>query len=87
MSKITVEQIHASLKEFGQELGKYNPAQAETVPAGWYTMSELADEIGISYSNARRRISFMLKEGRVEKKVFRIMLERQVRPVPHYRLR
>ena len=87
MSKITVEQIHASLKQFGQELGKYNTARAEKVPAGWYTMAELADEIGISESNARRRVSFMVKEGRVEKRFFRIMLERQVRPVPHYRLK
>lgn len=87
MSKITAEQINASLKRFGEELGKCNTAKAEEVPAGWFTMAELAEEIGMSESNARRRMVHMLKAGAVEKRIYRIQLERQVRPVPHYRLK
>lgn len=87
MNKITAEQINASLKRFGDELGKCNPSKFEEVPAGWFTISELANEIGVSESNARRRVGYLLKEGQVERMIYRIMLERQVRPVPHYRLK
>ena len=47
MSKVTAEQINASLKRFSQELAKCSTTEAEEVPPGWFTVAELAEEIGI----------------------------------------
>lgn len=58
----------------------------EEVPAGWFTVAQLADELGKSVCNTSERVRKMVKNGLAERKDFAIQLEQRVRPVPHYRL-
>ena len=84
-SKITADQIESSLAEFCQELGK-NMLPVDDVPPGWFTVSQLADQLGKSICNTSERVRKMVKSGLVERKDYTIQLEQRVRPVPHYRL-
>ena len=84
-TKITAEQIESSLAAFCQELGK-SMVPVEAVPPGWFTVSELADQLGKSVCNTSERVRKMVKNGLVERQDFTIQLEQRVRPVPHYRL-
>jgi len=84
-SKITAEQIESSLSEFCRELGK-NQVPLDDVPPGWFTVSQLADQLGKSICNTSERVRKMVKNGQVERQDFTIQLEQRVRPVPHYRL-
>lgn len=85
-SKITSEQIESSLKRFSQELVNSTTTQPEEVPPGWFTVAELAEEIGKSHCTTSERVRRMLKRGQVERKDFTIKLDQRIRPVPHYRL-
>ena len=87
MSKVTAEQINTSLKRFGQELSKCSSAEVQYVPPGWFTVAELAEEIGKAHVTASERIRRMLKRGQVERKDFTIQLDQRIRPVPHYRMK
>lgn len=87
MSKVTSEQIHASLKRFSQELVKCSSVQPDKVPPGWFTIAELADHIGKAVCTTSQRVKRMLKRGQVERQDFVIQLEQRTRPVPHYRLK
>jgi hypothetical protein len=60
---------------------------AEAVPAGWFTVAELADEIKRDRSTVSQRMGDMVKRGKAEMKRFRIVTGRGVYPVPHYRLK
>ena len=85
-SKITAEQIESSLAEFCQELKK-SPVKLDTVPPGWFTVADLAEELGKSICTTSERVRKMVKDGAVERQDFVIQLEQRVRPVPHYRLK
>ena len=87
MSKVTAEQINTSLKRFSQELAKCSTTEAEEVPPGWFTVAELAEEIGKAVCTTSERIKRMLKRGQVERKDFTIQLDQRIRPVPHYRMK
>jgi len=87
MSNITHEQINASLKKFSQELANSTTTEAEEVPPGWFTVAELAEEIGKSHCTTSERVRRMLKRGQVEREDFTIKLDQRIRPVPHYRLK
>ena len=85
-SKITAEQIESSLAEFCTELKK-SPVKLDTVPPGWFTVADLAEELGKSICTTSERVRKMVKDGAVERQDFVIQLEQRVRPVPHYRLK
>lgn len=59
----------------------------DTVPAGWFTVAQLADKIDRSVCNTSERVRKMVAAGKAEKKMFRIQLAEKVRPVSHYRLK
>jgi DNA-binding MarR family transcriptional regulator len=84
-SKITAEQIESSLSAFCQEINK-GIVQPEKVPPGWFTVSDLAQELGKSPVTISERIRRLVKNGQAERKDFTIQLEQRARPVPHYRL-
>jgi hypothetical protein len=60
---------------------------AEQVPAGWFTIGQLADETGREYSTIGGRMRDMVRRGKAETRRFRVMTRRGVYPVPHYRLK
>jgi hypothetical protein len=61
-------------------------AVAEVVPAGWFTVQQLARARGRSDCSTSLVIKKLVESGRAERKVFTIKLARHTRPVPHYRL-
>lgn len=84
--KITAEQIESSLAAFCQEISK-GTVQPEKVPAGWFTVAELAEQLGKSHCNTSERVRRLVKIGKAERKDYTIQLEQRVRKVPHYRLK
>ena len=84
-SKITAEQIESSLAQFITELKK-SSVKLDHVPAGWFTVAQLAQETGKSICITSERVRKMVKDGAAERKDYIIQLEQRARPVPHYRL-
>lgn len=58
----------------------------DVVPEGFYTVTELADQLHLSLSSVRRKIYTMRKEGTVEVKRFRRQGPAKVYPADHYRM-
>jgi hypothetical protein len=84
-SKITAEQIESSLANFCTELKK-SLVKLDTVPPGWFTVAQLAEEIGKSNCITGNRVRKMVKDGTAERQNFVSQLEQNARAVPHYRL-
>jgi hypothetical protein len=61
--------------------------EPDEVPEGWFTVAELAEQIGKSVCNTSERVRKMVKHNRALRKDFKIQLEQRVRPVPHYKLK
>ena len=64
-----------------------NAVVVDEVPAGWFSVAQLADQLGKSICNTSERVRRMVAEGKAEKKLYRIQLAEKVRPVPHYKLK
>jgi hypothetical protein len=62
-------------------------AVAEVVPAGWFTVRQLAQARGRSDCATSLVIAKLVEANRAERKVFTIKLAQHTRPVPHYRLK
>jgi DNA-binding HxlR family transcriptional regulator len=58
----------------------------DEVPEGWHTVGEMADTLGLADTTLHRRLRKLISDGRAERKVFKIKLERCHRDVTHYRL-
>lgn len=84
-SQSVTSKADADLAKWCEVLSQSSVAPDE-VPAGWFTVTELADKIDRSACNTSERVRKMVAAGRAEKKMFRIQLAEKVRPVPHYRL-
>lgn len=69
------------------EILSQSAVSIDEVPAGWFSVAQLADQLGKSICNTSERVRKMVKNGLAERKDFRIQLEQRVRPVPHYRLK
>jgi DNA-binding transcriptional ArsR family regulator len=59
---------------------------AEKVPAGWKTADEVRELMGLSQSNASKKIRLLERAGLVEKKRFYIKSSRGLYPEIHYKL-
>lgn len=84
-SNITSEQIESSLAAFCDRLAKPK-VTIDVVPPGYFTVSELAQELGKAPVTISQRLRKMTKDGEAERQDFCIQLEQVVRKVPHYRL-
>ena len=59
---------------------------ADVVPLGWMTAQGLADTLNVPKSTLQQRLSRLLATGKAERKMFRVKLLKNTRPVVHYRL-
>jgi len=84
--KVTAEQIEDSLAKWCEILSAPS-VTPDKVPAGWFTVAQLADQLGKSICNTSQRVRRMVAAGKAERRMFRIQLAEKVRPVPHYRLK
>jgi predicted DNA-binding ArsR family transcriptional regulator len=62
------------------------PKVGDKVPAGWHTARELSEMIGKSTTRTYEMLQKALRQGKCERREFRIPAAGTVRPVPHYRL-
>jgi hypothetical protein len=85
-SQSVIPKTDAELARWCQILSQSSVAPDE-VPAGWFTVAQLADKLDRSHCNTSERVRKMVAAGKAEKKMFRIQLDERVRPVPHYRLK
>ncbi len=58
----------------------------ELVPEGFFTTYEWAEMLGKSYSHIRRMLMNGVRNGKVERREFRVRLGRVIRKEAHYRL-
>jgi DNA-binding Lrp family transcriptional regulator len=59
----------------------------DKIPDGWKTLAQLSEELGKPYDTLRRKIRILEKEGRVQRKEFRVH-DRSGRVVsmPHWKI-
>jgi hypothetical protein len=62
-------------------------APVDVVPPGWMTSQGLVDKLKLPNATLRQRLNRLLATGKAERKMFRVKLAKQTRPVMHYRLK
>ncbi len=75
-----------------KEINKLIAALTQTneppkVPEGWYTIKQIAQEMGKSESHVTHILQKARKQGTCETKSFKARTGNIVRPIPHYRLK
>ena len=63
------------------------PIVTDTVPPGWLTTRQIAAKLGKALPTMGALLGRAVREGRAERKTFRITTGAVTRPVPHYRLK
>jgi hypothetical protein len=51
----------------------------------WFTVWDIVKKYNISRSHASRKITTLIKKGKIEMKKFRIVIDLSSRVVPHYK--
>lgn len=59
----------------------------EEVPAGWMTAEQIGKATNRERSTVSNRTKKLIAEGKAEMRRFRILTNRGVYPVPHYKLK
>ena len=62
-------------------------APADFVPPGWQTIQQIAAKTKVPVATLQQKLKRLVASGQAERKMFRIRLARNTRPVPHYRLK
>jgi response regulator of citrate/malate metabolism len=57
------------------------------VPPGWLTACQVAEKVGRARGTVGALLAAAVREGRAERRSFRITSGSVTRPVPHYRLK
>ena len=59
----------------------------DVVPSGWKTAQQIAAKTGVPVPTLQQKLKRLLATGKAERKMFRVRLAQQTRPVPHYKLK
>ena len=59
----------------------------DIVPPGWQTIQQIASKTKVPVPTLQQKLNRLVASGQAERKMFRIRLARNTRPVPHYRLK
>lgn len=62
------------------------PTPVDIVPPGWQTVQQISDKIKVPVPTLQQKLKRLVSSGQAERKMFRIRLARNTRPVPHFRL-
>jgi hypothetical protein len=62
-------------------------APADTVPPGWRTAKQIATQTKTPVPTLQNKLKRLVAAGKAERKKFRVQLAKNVRPVPHYKLK
>ena len=84
VSPVTPDEV----QEWVDAAASVEPTCEDVIPAGWYTMQQLADDVfHKSLSTANRRVINLLNGGLAEVKNFRLRRNGRLKVVPHYKLK
>jgi hypothetical protein len=86
MSKRAKLKVDPDLAEWCKALLE-STAPTDVVPPGWFSVRGLAKQLATPIPTLQGKMQRLYKAGRAERKSFRVQLEKNVRPVPHYRLK
>ena len=59
----------------------------DVVPPGWQTAQQIAATTKVPVPTLQQKLNRLMASGQAERKMFRIRLARNTRPVPHYKLK
>jgi hypothetical protein len=59
----------------------------DIVPPGWRTALEIATQTKTPVSTIQAKLKHLCVTGKAERKMFRVRLAKNARPVPHYKLK
>lgn len=59
----------------------------DVVPPGWHTTQQIAAKTKVPVPTLQQKLNRLMASGQAERKMFRIRLASNTRPVPHYRLK
>ena len=82
--KVTAEDLAASA--WAAALAALS-TPVDVVPFGWFTAHGLADKMKIPKATLQQRVNRLVASGQAERKMFRVRLAKNTRPVAHYRLK
>jgi Mn-dependent DtxR family transcriptional regulator len=68
-------------------LGAVLTKEADVVPKGWLDTRQVAQKMQVSPQSANLVIRKLLKHGMAEKRQFRRVTKRGLKPIPFYRLK
>jgi len=80
---MTPKELNEIAKKLVAQLGDAHKATVDVVPPGWVTAVQMAKTLGI----ARRTAGVYLRKVGAEVKNFRVQLAKNIKTVPHYRLK
>jgi hypothetical protein len=82
--KVTAEDLAASA--WAAALAQIS-TPVDVVPLGWQTIQQIAAKTKIPVPTLQQKLKRLVSSGQAERKMFRIRLAKNTRPVPHYRLK
>ena len=82
--RVTAEQLAASA--WAAALSQIT-TPVDIVPHGWQTIQQISDKTKIPVPTLQQKLNRLVSSGQAERKMFRIRLAKNTRPVPHYRLK
>jgi hypothetical protein len=82
--KVTAEELAASA--WAAALSQIT-TPVDVVPPGWRTIQKISKQTKVPVPTLQQKIHRLLSTGQAERKMFRVRLARNTRPVPHYRLK
>jgi predicted transcriptional regulator len=59
----------------------------DVVPPGWQTVAQISKTTKIPTPTLQKKMQRLVAAGKAERKMFRVQLAKNVRPVPHYKLK
>lgn len=75
------------MNDWIKSLQKVRLNNAETVPSGWMTLTNLQDVMNLGYAQTYKNVEALCKQGLAEKKKFQVQCGTFVRGRFHYRLK
>ena len=59
----------------------------DAVPPGWHTVQQIATKTKTPVATLQKKLKHLIDAGQAERQMFRIQLQTNARPVPHYKLK
>ena len=82
--KVTAEDLAASA--WAAALAQIS-TPVDVVPPGWQTIQHISAATRVPIPTLQQKLNRLWASGKAERKMFRVRLAKNTRPVPHYKLK